>query len=214
MIRGWIRPPTMAAPTAYNDGAHGLDIGGQLFAGKKFFVLQRVPSRLRLLDDIRANGGEVVVLEKLADYVIADHLRPKYCPPGSLSYEFVEKSIKEGALRATEDHLAGLPLGEAREAGAVHQPTKASRSAYTAEDDRILFQWVRNAEESGGLSGGNEIYKRLEAEVCARRRPHTSPARALTMDSTPTTPGSHGVTAISRGCAVALHLLRTPPALL
>lgn len=163
----------MAAPTTYHDLTDDLDTGGRLFAGKKFFVVQRVPARRRLLEDIRANGGTVVVLEKLADYVIADQLRPKHCPPGSLSFEFVEQSIKKGALCSPEDHAAGPPLGESREVGALHRPPKMGRSAYTAEDDRLLFEWVRKAEEAGGLSGGNEIYKRLEAKVCARGQPHT-----------------------------------------
>ncbi|KAI8931749.1 hypothetical protein NX059_011390 [Plenodomus lindquistii] len=154
----------MAAPTVYNDVAGGLDIGGQLFAGKKFFVVQRVPSRHRLLDDIKANGGEIVMLEKKADYVIADHLLPKFCPPGSISYEFVDKSISDGHLRDPEDHVAGPPVGEAREPGAINRPTKFGRTAYTAEEDRILYKWVRDCEASGGLSSGNEIYKRLEAK--------------------------------------------------
>ncbi|KAH9876671.1 hypothetical protein J1614_003803 [Plenodomus biglobosus] len=154
----------MAAPTVYNDVAGGLDRGGQLFAGKKFFVVQRVPSRHRLLDNIKANGGEIVMLEKKADYVIADHLLPKYCPPGSISYEFVDKSIQDGVLRDPEDHLAGPPLGEAREPGAINRPTKFNRNAYTADEDRILYKWVRDCEASGGLSSGNEIYKRLEGK--------------------------------------------------
>ncbi|KAF2848672.1 hypothetical protein T440DRAFT_454042 [Plenodomus tracheiphilus IPT5] len=154
----------MAAPTVYNDVAGDLDIGGQLFAGKKFFVVQRVPSRHRLLDDIKANGGEIVMLEKNADYVIADHLLPKFCPPGSISYEFIDKSIQEGSLRDPEDHPAGPPLGEAREPGALNRPTKFGRNAYTADEDRILYKWVRDCEATGGLSSGNEIYKRLEAK--------------------------------------------------
>jgi hypothetical protein len=155
----------MAAPTVYEDviGDLALQGVGQLFAGKKFWVAQRVPIRNRLLDDIKANGGEVVLFEKKADYMIADHFR-RDCPPGSISYEFIEKSIKAGQLLDPERHLAGPPLGEAREAGALHRPTKGGRAAYTPEEDRILYKWVRDCEAAGLAVSGNEIYKQLEAK--------------------------------------------------
>jgi hypothetical protein len=163
--------PLMAAPTVFEDVAEGfvLDGVGQLFAGKKFWVAQRVPSRIRLLDDIKANGGEIVLLEKKADYRIDDHFR-KLCPPGTTSYEFVQKSIQDGQLRDPEDHRAGPPLGEAREPGAINRPVKGGRAAYDAEEDRILYKWVRDCEANGGQASGNEIYKQLEAKVCACTR--------------------------------------------
>lgn len=157
----------MAAPTIYQnvteDGeTHG---PGQLFSGKKFWVAQRVPSRGRLLENIKANGGVIVMLEKKADYLIADHFR-RDCPPGSISYEFVEKSIQDGRLRDPENHRAGPLLGVSREAGAINRPTKSARTPYTAEEDRILYKWVRDYEAAGGKSSGNEIYKQLEEQVC------------------------------------------------
>ncbi|USP79554.1 E3 SUMO-protein ligase nse2 [Curvularia clavata] len=152
----------MAAPVVYKDVADASKLGfsGKLFSGKKFWVAQRVPARNQLLEDIKANGGEVVPLEKKADYLIADHFR-RDAPPGSVSYEFVEKSIKQGELRDPQDHPAGPPLGEAREPGATHQPTKSGRAAYTAEEDRILYNWTRDAEARGDSVSGNEIYKKL-----------------------------------------------------
>ena len=161
----------MATPVVYKDVAEGssLESGEKLFTGKKFWVAQRVPARNQLLNDIQANGGEIVRLEKAADYMIADHVLGN-APPGSISYEFVEKSIKQGELRDPKDHPAGPPLGEAREPGAVHQPAKGGRTAYTAEEDRILYQWVRDAEASGEGVSGNEIYKQLEQKVCANIR--------------------------------------------
>lgn len=160
----------MAAPTVFQDVAEGVELEGmgRLFAGKKFWVAQRVPSRNRLLDDIKANGGEIVLLEKKADYLIADHFR-RDCPPGSISYEFVDRSIRDGALRDPEDHRAGPPLGEVREVGSTSRPAKGGRTPYTAEEDRILYKWVRDAEIAGGLASGNEIYKQLEAKVCHTR---------------------------------------------
>ncbi|KNG50789.1 transcription factor protein [Stemphylium lycopersici] len=153
----------MAGTTVYHDVTEGFDLasGGTLFAGKKFWVAQRVPSRNRLLDNIKANGGEIVLLEKKADYLVADHSR-RDCPPGSISWKFVDESIEQGELCDPKDHPAGPPLGEAREAGATHQPTRSGRAAYTAEEDRILYKWVRDAESRGGLVSGNEIYKQLE----------------------------------------------------
>ncbi|CAE7211998.1 hypothetical protein P3342_012307 [Pyrenophora teres f. teres] len=153
----------MAGPTVYKDVVEDLEFGSgaKLFAGKKFFVAQRVPIRNHLLDDIKSNGGQIVLLEKQADYVIADHFR-RDCPPGSISYEFIQRSVKQGELANPDDHIAGPPIGEAREAGATHQPRKIGRAAYTAEEDRILYKWVRDAEAMGSLASGNELYKQLE----------------------------------------------------
>jgi hypothetical protein len=160
----------MAAPVVFKDVTEDFNFesGGNLFAGKKFWVAQRVPTRNHLLDEIKANGGEIVALEKKADYIIADHFR-RDCPPGSISYEFVTKSIEQGELRDPKDHPAGPPLGEARESGAVYQPTKSGRTPFTAEEDRILYKWVRDAESRGSPVGGNEIYKEFEAKVCANK---------------------------------------------
>lgn len=157
----------MAAPTVYEDlaGVPELEGVGELFAGKKFWVAMRVPARNALKDDIESNGGEIVPLEKHADYMIADHFR-KDCPAGSISYQFVTESIKEGRLRDPEDHRAGPPLGEAREAGAVHRPAKGRRASYTPEEDRLLYKWVREFVANGGAESGNEIYKQLAAKVC------------------------------------------------
>lgn len=165
----------MAGPTVYADVTDALQLDGigQLFAGKKFFVAQRVPQRNRLLDDIKANGGEIVSLEKKADFMIADHDR-RDCAPGTISYKFVDKSIEDGQLRDPADHRAGPPLGESREPGAINRPAKGSRAAYTAEEDRILYMWVRDCEANGGLAGGNEIYKQLGAKVCGEySKPHS-----------------------------------------
>ncbi|XP_014555796.1 hypothetical protein COCVIDRAFT_27370 [Bipolaris victoriae FI3] len=153
----------MATSVVYKDIKEGFDFesGGKLFAGKKFWVAQRVPTRNHLLDEIKANGGEIVLLEKKADYMIADHFR-RDCPPGSISYEFITKSIKDGELCDPKDHPAGPPVGEAREPGAIHQPTKSGRTPYTAEEDRILYKWVHDAESNGNPVSGNEIYKQLE----------------------------------------------------
>jgi hypothetical protein len=156
----------MAAPTIFQDVTEdfALEGVGQLFAGIKFWVAQRVPSRNRFLDDIKANGGEIVALEKKADYRIADHFR-RECPPGATSYTFVEKSIKEGRLEDADKHRCGPALGEARQPGALSRPTKSGRNLVTAEEDRILYKHVRDRMQTGGLAGGNLIYEELHQIV-------------------------------------------------
>lgn len=158
----------MAAPTVYQNVPHGVELEdvGQLFAGLKFWVALRCPSRDKLLDDIRANGGEVALLEKKADYLIADHCR-RDAPPGSISYEFVLKSIRDGRLHDPTDYPAGPVLGELRPAGSINRPTKGGRRPYTAEEDRILYKWVRDAEMAGSQASGNTIYQQLELKVHA-----------------------------------------------
>ncbi|KAF1995381.1 hypothetical protein P154DRAFT_538865 [Amniculicola lignicola CBS 123094] len=150
----------MAAPIVYSEVAADANLSGQLFNGLKFFVVQRCPFRSHYLETIKSNGGQVVPLEKHADYIIADHLR-RDAPPGSISYQFIDQSVKDGALARPETYPAGPPAGGIRDAGSS-RPTKSSRAAYTTEEDRILYEWVRNAEEQGGGVVGNEIYKQLE----------------------------------------------------
>lgn len=161
----------MSAPVVYKDVVEGakLEFSGTLFSGKKFWVALRVPARNQLLNDIKVNGGEVVQLEKKADYLIADHVRQNG-PPGSTSYKFIEESIKQGELCDPKDYPAGPPLGAAREPGSIHQPAKSVRAAYTAEEDSILYHWMRDAETRGDAVSGNEIYKQLEKKVYANRQ--------------------------------------------
>ncbi|KAF2438255.1 hypothetical protein P171DRAFT_437314 [Karstenula rhodostoma CBS 690.94] len=153
----------MAAPVVYRDVAPGADLHGQLFAGKKFWVAQRVVSRPRYLDLIRSNGGEVVLLEKKADYLIADHARHD-CPPGSISYTFIDESIEKGELQDPEGHGAGLSEEPARAPGSLSRPAKTTRNRYTLEEDRILYKWVNDSKNAGKLTSGNEIYKQLEKQ--------------------------------------------------
>ncbi|PVI02864.1 hypothetical protein DM02DRAFT_559119 [Periconia macrospinosa] len=153
----------MAAPTVYDDVPEDADVQGQLFSGISFWVAQRVPMRTHFLDQIKTNGGTIIALEKKADYMIADHCRHD-CPPGSISYTFIEKSIKAGELQNPNDHLAGPPVGSASEATARRgAPSRNKRTKFTAEEDRILYKWVRDCEGKGGAADGNEIYKQLEA---------------------------------------------------
>lgn len=133
---------------------------GTLFKGLKFWVAMRCPSRSQFISDIKSNGGTVVPLESQADYLIADHLR-KDAPPGSTSYKFIEASISEGSITDVKQFPAGPESASIREVGSI-RPAKSSRQPFTTEDDRQLFQWVKECERKGGKIRGNEIYKQLE----------------------------------------------------
>jgi hypothetical protein len=151
----------MAAPIVYTDVAEGTGLNGQLFGGAKFWVAHRVPSRTHYMDLIKANGGQIVLLEKKADYMIADHLK-KDAPPGSISYTFIDASIQKGEMVDPDAHPAGPEKGTARDVGSRSRPTKGGRRPYTAEEDRILYLWVRDCEKDTGTAGGNVIYQKLE----------------------------------------------------
>ncbi|RFU29930.1 hypothetical protein B7463_g6406, partial [Scytalidium lignicola] len=148
----------MAPAVVYNSN-NGNNVG-TLFEGKKLFIAQRVPSRPRWVDLVKANGGAIVPLEINADYVVCDHVR-KNNPPGSISWTFIQDSLKNGELEDPDAHPAGPPVGTVRQAGSS-QPVKSTRKPFTADDDRILRQWVQRAEQQGLSTKGNEIYQQLE----------------------------------------------------
>ena len=156
-----LRNITAMAPMVVSQ-AHGATpaIGG-LFDGLAFFILQRVPFRATYVQRIQANGGRVVRTEAQADHVIADHLRPD-CPPGSISYTFIEAALKDGAIPNPADHHAGPVAGAIRDVGSVSVPRRSTKTAFTAAEDRQLWEWVEQAKENGGSVKGNEIYKQLE----------------------------------------------------
>ena len=138
------------------------NIGG-LFDGISFLVGLRVPMRSNFLDRIRANGGRIVRLEAQADHIIADHMR-KDCPANSLSYTFIEAAISARALPDKNHHRAGPAPGYARTVGSTVVPPKSTRTPFTPQDDRDLWNWVQDYKNQGvhGIKG-NEIYKQLEA---------------------------------------------------
>jgi len=155
----------MAAHVVFENVAEDAGVAGQLFAGLKFWVAQRVPHRSHLLQDIRNNGGVVTLLEKQADYKIADPFR-KDCPPGTISYKFIDESVKHGVLKDPTSYVIGQRVEESREVGSLTKSAKSGRTKYTAEEDKILYKWVRDHEGRGDLAGGNKMYKELEQKVC------------------------------------------------
>jgi len=139
---------------------------GTLFRNIRFWVAQRVPLRSSFVIQIKANGGEIVPLEKNADIMIADHLRTE-APAGSYSYTWIEESVKQGVLQDREAHLAGPKTGYSRPVGSVRPAKTGGRLPYTAEDDRVLYEWVKPYVDKGEGDAGNEIYKQLEQVVGA-----------------------------------------------
>ena len=101
-------------------------------------------------------------LEKLANIVIADHARSD-SPAGSISWRFIEWSVREGVLEDKDDHRAG-PAEHTRPVGS-NQPAKKTRTPFTAEDDRVLLEWVVKGERAGVSTKGNELYIQLERKV-------------------------------------------------
>lgn len=156
---------TEHARIVYNNVAKDSDIQGQLFDGLKFWISQQCPMRSSFIDKVKSNGGQIVRLEKQADYLIVDHVR-KNVPPGGISYEFIEQSIRKGERENPENYRAGPPEGTVRDIGSSIS-AKNSRVPYTAEDDRQLYNWVKDHERKRGAISGNEIYKQLEIEVWA-----------------------------------------------
>ncbi|TKA79519.1 hypothetical protein B0A49_01085 [Cryomyces minteri] len=140
-------------------------VRGRLFAGLKFFILQRVPARAQFVSQVGSNGGQIVKMESQADYVIADHVRAD-APPGSISWRFIEHSLRNGALEDPKAHPAGRPVGRIAPTGGVVRPPgagKTGRVPFSPEDDRVLYEWVEEHRKRGGAVLGNKIYQQLEA---------------------------------------------------
>jgi hypothetical protein len=102
-------------------------------------------------------------LEKNADIVIADHAR-KDCPPGTISWTFIDQSVKKGKLEDIEDHRAGPAEGMVRNVGSS-APARKGRTPFTHEDDAMLMDWCARAERQGVSLRGNQLYIQLEAKV-------------------------------------------------
>lgn len=84
----------------------------------------------------------------------------------SYSYKYIELSLRNGRLEDLSNHAAGPPAGTVRSVGSVVQPARSTRQKYSAEDDRILVEWVKTHPQSRGGTEGAEIYKALEEKVC------------------------------------------------
>ncbi|PGH17373.1 hypothetical protein AJ80_04828 [Polytolypa hystricis UAMH7299] len=153
----------MAAITAGSEGLSSSTKPEPLFHNLKFWLTAKLPSRKTFRERIEANGGKIVHLEKDADILLVDHAK-KGNPAGTYSYKFVEDSIRSGSRANLEDYRQGPPPGTIRTPGSKLIPVKGRRTPFSAEDDRILYEWVKPIEDQGGPFQGNQIYKQLEAK--------------------------------------------------
>lgn len=135
---------------------------GTLFQGQKLWFSATVPQRQLFIEKVKANGGEVVQLEKQADILLVDHAR-RDPAPGTHSYKYVDLSIRKGRLENLDDHVVSAASRANRPVGSVTIAPKGGRNPYTDADDQFLWNWVKPLEEAGGATAGNSIYQQLEA---------------------------------------------------
>ncbi|CAD0100853.1 unnamed protein product [Aureobasidium mustum] len=179
----------MPPAIVYTDMADSANVQGSVFADKNFFIVQRVPQRSHYISLVESNGGRVVKLEAQADYLIADHMRHD-APAGSLSYKFIEESIKQGEMPEDESaFLAGRRKSANPVTTAVASSSKKStRTPFTDDDDKLLYKWVHNAKEEGLATQGNSLYQVLAAHN-PRHTYHSWRDRYLKVLSTRPPPG-------------------------
>ncbi|KAI4726312.1 hypothetical protein E4T49_05942 [Aureobasidium sp. EXF-10728] len=162
----------MPPAIVYSDMADAADVRGSVFAGNNFFIVQRVPQRSHFISLVESNGGRVVKLEAQADYLIADHMRHD-APAGALSYKFIEEAIKQGQIPEDDSpFLAGRRKSANPVTTAAGPSKKSTRTPFTDDDDKLLYKWVKKAEEQGLAIQGNSLYKTL-AEHNSRHTYHS-----------------------------------------
>ncbi|PON25648.1 hypothetical protein TGAM01_v205533 [Trichoderma gamsii] len=147
----------MASRVTYN-GVPSTVGGGNIFQGMKFWVSRLVPSRDWIIDQIQTNSGTVVVQEKDADMLIADHAR-KDVPLGSYSWKYITESVKAGFVQVEDKYLNGPPPGQPRTILAGSR-AKKTRTPFSEQDDAILAKHVL---QKGIDTAGNKMYMELEA---------------------------------------------------
>ncbi|EHK48238.1 hypothetical protein TRIATDRAFT_81783 [Trichoderma atroviride IMI 206040] len=147
----------MASSITYN-GVPSTVGGGNIFQGMKFWVSRLVPSRDWIIDQIQTNSGTVVVQEKDADMLIADHAR-KDVPLGSYSWKYITESVKAGFVQVEDKYLNGPPPGQPRPILAGSR-AKKTRTPFSEQDDAILAKHVLQKAID---TAGNKMYMELEA---------------------------------------------------
>ncbi|KAJ5773169.1 hypothetical protein N7457_008065 [Penicillium paradoxum] len=134
-----------------------------LFRGARFWVSMTVPQRVRFKELIKEYGGTVVLMEKDADVKLVDHTR-RDLPDDTFSYQYVERSIKNGQLEDLEAHRVGPSAP--RPMGASNIPTKSTRSFFTLQEDQLVFDWIEHfGREPGAPVQGNRFYQDLSELV-------------------------------------------------
>lgn len=108
-------------------------------------------------------------LDTQADYVIADHVR-KDAPVGSISWKWIEDSVKNGRLEDFEQYPAGSQTQQFQSVGSRSgQPIRKGRTPFTTEDDRILMEYCTRAERRGASMKGNQLYEEIAQQVGSRQ---------------------------------------------
>lgn len=121
--------------------------------------------------------------------------------PRRYSFQFIEDCVRNEQVEDPERYLAAPHVQTPRPVGSS-KPTKAQKTPFSAEDDRILLDWVTGCERNGFSVQGNKIYQLLEAKV------RTSSSIPLTVrilkpcHSILITPSNHGVIAGSRRSSI------------
>ncbi|KAK3401933.1 hypothetical protein B0T20DRAFT_492913 [Sordaria brevicollis] len=156
------------APDENNANQNQNRYEGTLFNGLKFWISSKVPDRKSLMDSVKANGGKIVLLEKHADLLIADHAR-KDVPAGSVSWKYITDSISEGELADIDIYKIDVKAKGGRTAKGAGSssksvPGKRTRTPFTPQDDHLLIHWVLQGEgiaRGQGSARGNQLYKDL-----------------------------------------------------
>ncbi|KAF5593378.1 uncharacterized protein FSUBG_9887 [Fusarium subglutinans] len=144
-------------PAITYDGVESAE-GGTIFKDLKFWLSHRVPSRKHWTELITQNGGKIVMLEKHADILLADHIIKRDAPPGSYSWKFIKDSVENGYIQIKDKYLIGRHPDELRPVGS-NQAKKSTRTPFTAEDDAKLTRWALNHPTQ---HKGNQIWYEYE----------------------------------------------------
>lgn len=132
-----------------------------LFSGMKMWFSRAVPGRDWLIQNAELHGAEIVALEKQAHILLVDHKRPNQAP-GTTSFQFVEKSIRNGKMEDIDDYAVTVPTRVARAVASTTVAPRGGRAPYTEAEDQFLWNVVRPYMDKGGAWKGNEIYKQVE----------------------------------------------------
>ncbi len=98
--------------------------------------------------------------------IIADHVR-KDCPPGSISWKYIERSVKNGRLEDIEEYRAGPSTKGVRQLHLDNLRGKVEHYSRRRMTE-FLWSWCAKAERKGISLKGNELYIQLEEQVKLR----------------------------------------------
>lgn len=144
------------------DDQHRDQSSGLLFSGQKLWFSHALPSRSWLIQNAKAYGATVVAMDKDADIRLVDHTK-KGNASGTYSFQYVEKSIRNGKLENLQDYAIGMTTKASKQGSSLAAGIRSSKIPFTNDDDQLLWDWVKPFEEKGGAWKGNDIYKQIES---------------------------------------------------